>query len=51
MSNWIFEDGHLIAKNEDGHELGKWMVEINFGEILASILNVNQCFSNQLLTR
>jgi len=60
MSDWLFEDGHLVAENEDGHELGKWKidheietwnVEIDPGAILASIFDANQCLSNQLLKR
>lgn len=36
---WAYDDGHLVARNEDGDLLRKWLAEEVIGWGLAVLLN------------
>ena len=48
-ANWMFEEGHLVARNESGHLLRRWLADEAMGQGLALLLNHSNSLSRFLL--
>lgn len=48
-ANWIFEDGHLAARNDVGRLLRRWSADEAMGRGLALLLNQASGLSRLLL--
>lgn len=46
---WIYDDGHLVARNKDGDLLRKWLADEVMGRGLAVLLNQAADLSRLLL--
>ena len=48
-ANWMLEEGHLVARNESGHLLRRWLADEAMGQGLALLLNHSNSLSRFLL--
>ena len=46
---WTYDDGHLVARNEDGDLVRKWSADEGMGGALAMLLNQAGDLSRLLL--